>query len=171
MHTPKLTLRKTLAAASLLSLLALSQPRAVAQGKPSRFRQFMQNLATFSGGSVVGGWRGAKTENDPIHGGYLNLAFAFVFTADGQYQEAAYMGSRQVMYATGTYQQSGSVLSFNPQQCNFASEDLAQVVRFFPIPVDTPAQDSISFSPIQGGPLMSLKDSASGEDWGLKPAQ
>ena len=142
--------------------------------KSGGFRRFLSTLAATAlnanGDAILGQWRGAKTENDPIHGGYLNISFAFAFAADGSYQEAAYMGSRQVMFASGAYQMAGNRLVFSPQQCNFASPDLEQAVRFFPIPLDAPAQEAVSLSPLGGGRQMSLKDFASGEDWGLKPA-
>jgi hypothetical protein len=52
------------------------------------------------------------------------------------------MGGLRVMTASGTYQQSGSRLSFNPRECSFSSPELGQTVKFFPIPTDTPTEDS-----------------------------
>jgi len=140
-----------------------------AQGRSDGLRQWMQTLANGGGVSVAGNWFGSKVENDPIHGGYITLSFRFSFSSDGTYQETAYMGNRQVMSASGAYQQSGSSLAFNPQRCEFASPELGQTVKFFPIPTDSSAQYLISFSPLEGGVQMSLKDTASGDQWGLKP--
>ncbi len=167
---PNTTVKQLVVFCLVLLTFLLSTPSATAQQSGGGFRRFLQGLASMSGGSVVGGSRGAKTENDPVHGGYLNLSFAFLFAADGTYREAAYMGSRQIMFASGSYQQAGNRLVFSPQVCNFATPELGQVVRFFPIPIDSAAEETINFSPLQGGAQMSLKDAASGEDWGLKPA-
>jgi hypothetical protein len=122
-------------------------------------------------GGIVGRWQGGKTENDPIHGGYLNLSFVFEFGPDGSYREAAYMGNSQVMFATGIYQAGGGVIQFLPQSCQFASQELAQAVRYFPIPTDVNTRASISFSPLAGGGQLSLQDLNSGDNWGLKPAR
>lgn len=155
-----------------LCLLFVKQADALSpQNKTSPFHQWLNGFASVVSSSVAGTWRGGKTENDPIHGGYINLSFTFAFGPDGSYQEEAYMGGRKVMTATGTYAQTGNRLAFRPEQCSFSSPDLGEVVKFFPIPTDSPAENTISFSPLGGGVQMSLKDSASGEDWGLKPAQ
>jgi hypothetical protein len=152
-------------------LLVSSAQDLSAQSKTSRFQQWLQAFASAGSGSVSGNWHGTKVENDPLHGGYITINFVFAFSPEGTYQEAAFLGSRRVMVATGTYQQNGNRLAFNPDQCSFDSPDLAQVVKFFPIPTDSAAEDVIGFSPLEGGSQMSLKDTASGEDWGLKPAR
>jgi hypothetical protein len=159
-------------AAVALSLGFTTQPQAMAQNtKPSKWDKVFGGIATALGGAstVAGSWQGGKTENNPFNGGYLNLTFRFNFSADGSYQEAAYIGGSQVMFAQGTYQSDGSTITFAPQQCTFSNEEFRTVVKLFPIPTDSNTQDMVSYSALSGGGQLSLKDSNSGEDWELKP--
>lgn len=170
MHTRNFSLRIAMGAVLIVAALVSATP-VHAQQKSGGFRGFLRGMAAAIGNPVIGNWQGSKIENDPIHGGYLSLNFAFAFAADGSYQEAAFMGGRKVMTASGSYQLAGNRLVFGPQECSFVSPELGQTVKFFPIPTDSPAEDVISLSPLEGGSQMSLKDTASGDQWGLKPAR
>ena len=174
-------------ALALVACLASPMGAAAQQSnKHGAFRTFLEGLAAAAasadGGAIIGQWRGAKTENDPLHGGYLNIDFAFSFTADGRYQEAAYMGSRQVMFAQGTYELAPghtaedpsftNVLAFHPMECQFAGNDFAQIVKFFPIPNEQNAQMYVGFS--SGGSYVTLKELSMGrmgESWGMRAAR
>lgn len=162
----------TFVAALALSLGVASPVQARAQDdKPSNWRKIFRGIGTAlnAASPVVGAWQGGKTENNPFGAGYLNLSFRFNFFADGSYQEAAYMGSSQVMFAQGKYQSFGGSIVFLPQQCVFSSPELGSIVKLFPIPTDANTQEAVSYSPLAGGGQLSLKDANSGEDWGLKP--
>ena len=171
MQTRTFSLRIATGAAILAAALVSATPMHAQQQKSHGFGGFLRDVLSAMGNPVLGNWQGSKIENDPIHGGYLSLNFAFAFAADGTYQEAAFMGGRKVMTASGTYQLGGNRLAFSPQECSFASPELGQTIKFFPIPTDAPAEDVVSLSPLEGGSQMSLKDTASGDQWGLKPAR
>ncbi len=128
---------------------------------------------------LAGVWQGGKTENDPYHGGYLNLTFRFVFS-DGQYQETAYSGSTAVMEASGAYSlrpasnprdpSFKNTIDFSPEKCSFSSDDAKRIVAPFPIPMDRAAQFYISLSPLAGGGQLTLQTTGAGpsDSWGLK---
>ena len=172
-------------AALFLTVLILpALPARAQQTSKKGWGVFLQNLSAALAGqsSIVGQWRGSKGENDPVHGGSLNLEFVFSFGGDGTYKEAAYMGSRQVMYAEGTYQVSPAstrddpsftnMLTFHPGKCDFSSDALAESVKFFPIPNERDASMFIGLS--SGDTYMTLKDASlgrMGESWGLRASR
>lgn len=155
-----------------LAMLLTLAPQPAAAQQSGGWRGLLVGLGNaFTGGSIQGSWQGGKTERDPIHGGYLNLSFGFQFSADGTYQEVALVGSMRVMTASGTYSQVGNRLTFMPTECAFTRPEYDQIVRLFPIPTDSAVSDTVSFSRLGNGVMASIKDGASGEDWGIKTGQ
>lgn len=130
--------------------------------------------------TLAGTWSGGKTQNDPVHGGFLVMEFRFSFMSNGTYQETATMAGRQVMTAAGTYtvararkQDDRSMtnrLEFMPTECRFASEALEETVKLFPIPKDRVLSVYIGLGSAEGGSHMTLEDmSQGGDSWSLKP--
>ena len=134
-----------------------------------------------SASQLAGNWQGGKTENNPYGGGYVNLNWRFVFSANGEYSETAYAGSAVVMTASGTYAvRAGSkprdpfyksVIAFSPTVCRFEG-DGKRAVAPFPIPMDRGGEYYVALSPLAGGGQLTLEaTSGPADSWGLKPGQ
>ena len=170
--------------AVLLLAFCLGEPACSAQ--QSGWRGALLRMTGGGTGDVVsmeaiaGEWRGGKTQNDPVHGGFLNLEFRFIFAKDGTYQETASMSGQQVMVANGTYTIGGARkqgdqsvtnrLSFTPTECHFASDGVAEAVKLFPIPKERALAVYLGLGGAESGGHMTLEDMSQGSDrWSLKP--
>jgi hypothetical protein len=135
-------------------------------------------------GPIVGAWHGGKSENDPVHGGYYNVAFSFTFAGNGEYTETVFMGAMQIMHAHGTYSLSPTrvprdptithLLTFAPDQCEFASSEAAQIVALMALPANQNKNEYVGFAPLAGEGQMTLEDPVLGSaaaGFGLKRGQ
>jgi hypothetical protein len=173
----------TWSVAILAGLLAVgSEPhRAAGRMDAMMIGGGMVTGSAVSASQLAGSWQGGKTENNPYGGGYVNLSWRFVFSANGEYSESAYAGSTTVMTASGTYAIRAdskprdpfykSVIEFSPRDCRFAG-DGRRVVAPFPIPSDRGGEYYVALSPLSGGGQLTLEATSGPVDsWGLKPGQ
>ena len=93
---------------------------------------------------IVGYWTGGKSENNPVYGGYINMDFAFAFSANGEYSETVSLGGSAILTATGSYALTpitvarnptiSHAITFAPVQCAAASQMAESVVSYMALP-------------------------------------